>query len=131
MFFLHLNGQAQKRGEFIQFSGVVVSQDSLKPIPYCSIIDKITKRGTTSDYFGYFSFVANKGDTIQFSSIGYKKASFTIPDSLTTNKYSLIQIMYEDTILLKTAVIYPYYQKNNLPKHLWRPKYQTMIIKEL
>ncbi|GIR60438.1 MAG: hypothetical protein CM15mP65_30190 [Crocinitomicaceae bacterium] len=39
----------------IQFSGVVISQDSLQPVPYCSIIDKKTKRGTTSDYFGYFS----------------------------------------------------------------------------
>lgn len=116
LFFLHLNGQAQKREEFIQFSGVVVSQDSLKPIPYCSIIDKITKRGTTSDYFGYFSFVANKGDTIQFSSIGYKKTLFTIPDTLSTNKYSLIQIMFEDTILLKTAVIYPWPSKEQFAK---------------
>ena len=114
--FLHLNGLAQKGGEFIQFSGVVVSQDSLKPIPYCSIIDKVTKRGTTSDYFGYFSFVANKGDTIQFSSIGYKKTLFTIPDTLTTNKYSLIQIMFEDTILLKTAVIYPWPSKEQFAK---------------
>ena len=116
LFFLHLNGQAQKREEFIQFSGVVVSQDSLKPIPYCSIIDKITKRGTTSDYFGYFSFVANKGDTIQFSSIGYKKTLFTIPDTLSTNKYSLIQRMFEDTILLKTAVIYPWPSKEQFAK---------------
>ena len=114
--FLHLNGLAQKGVEFIQFSGVVVSQDSLKPIPYCSIIDKITKRGTTSDYFGYFSFVANKGDTIQFSSIGYKKTLFTIPDTLSTNKYSLIQIMFEDTILLKTAVIYPWPSKEQFAK---------------
>ena len=116
LFFLHLNGQAQKREAFIQFSGVVVSQDSLKPIPYCSIIDKITKRGTTSDYFGYFSFVANKGDTIQFSSIGYKKTLFTIPDTLSTNKYSLIQIMFEDTILLRTAVIYPWPSKEQFAK---------------
>ncbi|MEC8460526.1 MAG: carboxypeptidase-like regulatory domain-containing protein, partial [Bacteroidota bacterium] len=89
----------------IQFSGVVISQDSLQPVPYCSIIDKKTKRGTTSDYFGYFSFVANKGDTINFSCIGYKKTSFVIPDTLTTNKYSLIQVLFQDTILLKTAVV--------------------------
>ena len=104
------------QNSFIQFSGVVVSQDSLKPVPYCSIIDKATKRGTTSDYFGYFSFVANKGDTIEFSSIGYKKSSFIIPDTLSTDKYSLIQVMFQDTILLKTAVVYPWPSKEQFAK---------------
>ena len=104
------------QNSFTQFSGVVVSQDSLKPVPYCSIIDKATKRGTTSDYFGYFSFVANKGDTIEFSSIGYKKSSFIIPDTLSTDKYSLIQVMFQDTILLKTAVVYPWPSKEQFAK---------------
>ena len=107
---------AFSQNSFIQFSGVVVSQDSLKPVPYCSIIDKATKRGTTSDYFGYFSFVANKGDTIEFSSIGYKKSSFIIPDTLSTDKYSLIQVMFQDTILLKTAVVYPWPSKEQFAK---------------
>ena len=100
----------------IQFSGVVISQDSLKPVPYCSIIDKKTKIGTTSYYFGYFSFVANKGDTINFSCIGYKKTSFVIPDTLSTNKYSLIQVLFQDTILLKTAVVYPWPSKEQFAK---------------
>ena len=100
----------------IQFSGVVVSQDSLQPVPYCNIIDKKTKRGTTSDYFGYFSFVASKGDTINFSCVGYKKTSFVIPDTLSTNKYSLIQVLFQDTILLKTAVVYPWPSKEQFAK---------------
>ena len=106
----------QENGEFVQFSGIVVSEDSLKPVPYCTIIDNQTKRGTTSDYFGYFSFVAKKGDSIIFSSVGYKKNSFSIPDTLTSNKYSLIQIMYSDTIMLKTAVIYPWPSKEQFAK---------------
>ena len=28
-----------KSNDLIQFSGVVISSDSLKPVPYCSIID--------------------------------------------------------------------------------------------
>ena len=106
----------QDKGEFVQFSGIVVSEDSLQPVPYCTIIDNQTKRGTTSDYFGYFSFVAKKGDSIIFSSVGYKKNSFSIPDTLTSNKYSLIQIMYSDTIMLKTAVIYPWPSKEQFAK---------------
>ena len=106
----------QDKSEFVQFSGIVVSEDSLNPVPYCTIIDNQTKRGTTSDYFGYFSFVAKKGDSIIFSSVGYKKNSFSIPDTLTSNKYSLIQIMYSDTIMLKTAVIYPWPSKEQFAK---------------
>ena len=107
---------AQNNEDYIQFSGVVIAEDSLQPVPYCSIIDKQTKRGTISDYFGYFSFVAKKGDTIIFSSIGYKKSSFSIPDTLTTNKYSLIHIMYQDTIMLNTVVIYPWPSKEQFAK---------------
>ena len=88
----------------------------MQPVPYCSITDKITKRGTISDYFGYFSFVAKKSDTIIFSSVGYKKSSFTIPDTLTTNKYSLIHVMYHDTIMLETFVVYPWPSKEQFAK---------------
>ena len=114
--FFSLIAFGQDKGEFVQFSGIVVSEDSLQPVPYCTIIDNQTKRGTTSDYFGYFSFVAKKGDSIIFSSIGYKKNSFSIPDTLTSNKYSLIQIMYSDTIMLKTAVIHPWPSKEQFAK---------------
>ena len=112
----NLTINAQNNESFIQFSGIVVSEDSLQPVPFCTIIDKETKRGTTSDYFGYFSFVASKGDSISFSSIGYKKNTFIIPDTLTSNKYSLIQVMYSDTIILKTAVIYPWPSKEQFAK---------------
>ena len=113
---IHVSVLSQSSKEIIQFSGVVVSEDSLQPVPFCTIIDQVTKRGTTSDYYGYFSFVAQKGDSIVFSSIGYKKNNFTIPDTLTSNKYSLIQVMYSDTIMLKTAVIYPWPSKEQFAK---------------
>tara|TARA_Y100000385_G_scaffold100174_1_gene103562 strand:+ start:2364 stop:2996 length:633 start_codon:yes stop_codon:yes gene_type:complete len=113
---IHVSVLSQSSKEIIQFSGVVVSEDSLQPVPFCTIIDQETKRGTTSDYYGYFSFVAQKGDSIVFSSIGYKKNNFTIPDTLTSNKYSLIQVMYSDTIMLKTAVIYPWPSKEQFAK---------------
>lgn len=94
--------------DLIQFSGIVVDGDSLKPLPFTSIIIKNTRRGTIADYYGFFSFVAQKNDTIEFSSVGYKKATYIIPDSLADNKYSLIQVMYSDTILLRETIIYPW-----------------------
>lgn len=95
----------------IQFTGVVVSNDSVNPVPFAHIIDMSRASGTTSDYFGYFSFVAQKGDTIRFSSVGYKTSYFYIPDTLSSNKYSLIHVMHTDTVLLDQADIYPWPSK--------------------
>lgn len=92
----------------VQFSGVVVTADSLKPLPYVNVIIRHTWRGTVSDYFGFFSFVARMNDTIEFSSLGYKKSTFIIPDTLTSNRYSLIQMMQGDTIVLRETFIFPW-----------------------
>jgi len=94
--------------QLIQFSGVVVESDSLRPIPFTSIMIKSSNRGTVGDYFGYFSIVAQSGDTILFSALGYKNANYIIPDSLSSNKYSLIQVLRKDTITFKTVFIYPW-----------------------
>lgn len=97
-----------KNNNLVQFSGVIVSSDSLFPVPYASIMVKGTNHGTISDYFGFFSFVAQENDWIEFSAIGFKPAVFRIPDSLSENKYSLIQVLNPDTILLKEALILPW-----------------------
>lgn len=94
--------------DLIQFSGVVISSDSLNPVPYANVLIEHTRRGTMTDLYGYFSFVAQKGDSILFSAIGYEKAHFVIPDTLTSNRYPLIQILQVDTILLRETVVYPW-----------------------
>ncbi|MBL0104416.1 MAG: carboxypeptidase-like regulatory domain-containing protein [Bacteroidetes bacterium] len=94
--------------KLVQFSGVVVTSDSLQPIPFTSLMIKNTFRGTISDYYGFFSFVAKMGDTIEFSALGYKRATFVIPDTLTDQRCSMIQILKQDTILLKEVVIFPW-----------------------
>ncbi|HEY0030096.1 MAG TPA: carboxypeptidase-like regulatory domain-containing protein [Bacteroidia bacterium] len=102
--------------DLVQFSGIVVEGDSLRPVPYSSIIVQNSSRGTISDYFGYFSFVAQEGDTIEFSAIGYNPAFFIIPDTLTSSKYSLIQVLRSDTINLITTNIYPWPTKEQFKK---------------
>jgi len=94
--------------DIIQFSGAVVTGDSLHPVAFTHIIDRNTGFGTISDYYGYFSFVARKGDTISFSAIGFKKGSFIIPDTIRNNRYAMFQVMATDTIYLNETVIYPW-----------------------
>ena len=80
------NKDLDKKGHnLIQFSGVVVEGNNLQPVPYASILIKDKNRGTISDYFGYFSFVAQESDTIEFSAIGFSAALYIIPDTLSSN----------------------------------------------
>jgi len=102
---------AQRYNDLVQFSGVVVTADSLRPVPFANIAISQTGRGTTSDYWGFFSIVVHKNDLISFSAVGYKPGMFRIPDTLTENRYSLIQVMSSDTIMLTETVIYPWPSK--------------------
>lgn len=104
---------AQSTEKLVQFSGVVLDGDSLSPVPYAAVIVTATGRGTITDYYGYFSFVAAQGDTIEFSSVGYRKERFVIPDTLVvSNRYSLIQLMTSDTVELHEFEVYPWPSKD-------------------
>jgi hypothetical protein len=94
--------------DLVQFSGAVVTSDSLRPVSFTHIIDRNTGFGTISDFYGYFSFVAKKGDTIDFSAIGFKKSQFIIPDTMHSNRYTMFQVMTADTVYLSETVIYPW-----------------------
>lgn len=97
-----------KNKKLVQFSGIVVTGDSLYPVIYVNIVIKGTKRGTISDYNGFFSFVAEEGNIIDFSALGYKAVTFRIPDSLALSRYSWIQLMTADTIYLSETIIVPW-----------------------
>jgi hypothetical protein len=97
-----------KKLELIQFSGVVVSIDSLEQLPYTGVFDKSTRRGTVADYYGYFSFVVKPGDTIVFNHFGYKPSTYVVPDTLSESRYSLIHAMTPDTISIPDVTIYPW-----------------------
>lgn len=124
--------KAQKidKNGLVQFSGMVVTSDSLVPVPFASVMIKNSNRGTISDYFGFFSFVAKMHDTIEFAAIGFKKAIFVIPDTLTDMRCSMIQILKADTILLRKLSFSLGRQKNNLGKHLFNFAFLMMMLRE-
>ncbi|MFL5754515.1 MAG: carboxypeptidase-like regulatory domain-containing protein, partial [Bacteroidia bacterium] len=106
----------KNKPKLIQFSGVVVESDSLKPLPFTSILVKGTSHGTVSDYYGFFTLVAQAGDEIEFASVAYKDASYIIPDTLTASNYSIIQVMRLDTITLAPVTIYPWPTREEFKK---------------
>ncbi|MDX1652807.1 MAG: hypothetical protein R3277_09970 [Brumimicrobium sp.] len=114
---LHANSQEEsKKPKLIQFSGVLVSSDSLNQVSYASVIDKTTGKGTMSDYYGYFSFVTRPGDTILFNAFGFKPNSYIVPDSLTEMRYSIIHLMVPDTLVLPQVDIYPWPSKEDFAR---------------
>jgi hypothetical protein len=102
--------KAQEEGEkkVIQLTGAIVESDSLRSMPFVHITVKSSYIGTISDYYGFFSFVAQEGDTIEFSSIGYHRNQFILPDSMNSNSFSIIHVMLQDTIMLKEFTVYPW-----------------------
>ena len=89
----------------VQLYGVVMTADSLKGLPAASITIKGQNRGTVSNADGVFSIVALKGDKINFSYVGYKPITITIPTDLQGNQQSIIQLMVTDTVYLPATII--------------------------
>ncbi len=96
--------------KIVQISGKVVTEENERLIfvPYAVVAVKGTNRGTFTDFSGFFSIVVRTNETLAFSVLGYKDAFYTIPDTLTRDRYTIFQILTKDTILLPEAVIYPW-----------------------
>jgi hypothetical protein len=105
-------GQEDKKkiidSNLIQLSGVVISEETLEPLPYTTVFDKTQRRGVIADYYGFFSMVAMPGDTLLFSFYGHKTSSYIVPDSLTDNRYSMIHMVQKDTLNLPQVDVYPW-----------------------
>ena len=91
----------------VQLYGVVMTADSLKGIPSVSIMVRGQNRGTVSNDDGVFSIVVLKGDSVEFSSVGFKNKQVTIPKDLKGSQYSMIQLLVNDTIFLPATIIKP------------------------
>lgn len=92
----------------IQLSGIVISGETIEPLPYTTIFDRTQHRGVIADYFGYFSTVVFPGDTLLFSFFGYKTSTYIVPDTLSDNRYSIIHMIEKDTLNLPEVTVYPW-----------------------
>ena len=107
LFIFPLILSAQQPNErYLNFSGVVMDSDSLKPIinVYYSLNGRL--RGI-SDSGGRFSIYARIGDTLSFSHIGFRTKIFNVSDSLLLDSYLVGIFMTRDTIRLQEIVIFP------------------------
>lgn len=113
---IHAQSPVDKNKPLIQFSGVVLDQDSLTPIPLVYIIVKGTSRGTNSDFSGFFSLVVNPGDELEFHSMVYKNRSYKIADTLKQKYYYAVQVLTKDTIDLPPIEVFPWPSKEDFKR---------------
>jgi hypothetical protein len=95
------------RDSVVQFNGVVMTADSLRGIASASIIVEGRGRGTITSPDGVFSIAVLKGDKITFSCIGFKNFTLKIPENLTSNQYTWIQLLVTDTVYLPATILKP------------------------
>ncbi|MCH8553867.1 MAG: carboxypeptidase-like regulatory domain-containing protein [Schleiferiaceae bacterium] len=93
----------------VQFSGVVITNDSIPLfIPFAHLRVRGRYQGTMSDAEGFFTLAAMSGDTIDITSLGFKKETLVIPDSLKGKGYLIQIFMARDTTLLDEITLYPW-----------------------
>lgn len=109
--FLYAADDSGKKERVIQFSGVLVDAKDLTPLPYATIQIEGTNRGAISNINGFFTFAAMVGDHIVFTSVGYRPVRLQLSDTLREDRYSVVQSMVQDTIMLTETVIYPWPSK--------------------
>ena len=109
------NTPEKPKNLLIQFSGMLLTDDrgQLRPVPYATVYLPNKNRGTYSDYRGFFTLVVEKGDKVRFTCIGLETVTITVPDTLTQDQYSVVQLMTEDTINLPMTVIFPWPSKDH------------------
>ena len=102
-------GQTQSNTpQVVQVSGLVVTGDSLSPLPYCTVFRSRDRRGTTTDIRGFFSLPTLAGDTVEFSSLGYISQQVVIPGGGELGRVNLVQPLGRDTVNMADAFVYPW-----------------------
>lgn len=113
----------QETKNVIQFSGVIYDADSNSVVPYVNIKIKNSNQTYSANYKGYFSFVCHDGDSLLFSSVGYKKVTIIIPPNLTEKKFTAIIKLKSDNIMLPMVRVFPWASTDEFKKDFLTMKF--------
>ncbi|MBC7652858.1 MAG: hypothetical protein H7098_00125 [Oligoflexus sp.] len=115
---------SQTEKPLVQFSGVIYDMDSNTVVPYVAIKNVSNNNSAfAANYKGYFSFVLQEGDTVVFSSIGYKKLELIIPSNLKERKYTAIIKLQSDNIQLPMVRVFPWASYDEFKKDFLTMKF--------
>ena len=107
LIFTALEAFAQGEKRIIQFTGIIVGEDSISGVPGVHIFVPKAGRGTTTNPYGYFSMPLLENDSLIISAVGYKRIQYVIPEVESEN-YTVIIELQSDTTILPELEIFPY-----------------------
>ncbi len=103
-----LHAQTEKSG-IVGIFGIVMSADSMGPVPNAQILSQDNYLGTFSDDSGRFFITVNLNDSIMISSLGYNTRIIPVTDSILQLKQPIKFYMTLDTVLMHEIVIHGYW----------------------
>lgn len=109
------NNTLAQNKKVIQVTGVVMSlKDNKTSIPFASVYVKNRNDGDIANYDGVYSVVCYSGDTLLYSSIGFKDKIFVVP---TVDDYYFKKIIYleNDITQLPEVIVKPYPTPEEFP----------------
>jgi hypothetical protein len=102
--------------DIIEVSGIIISRNEkqgLQYVPFATVAVNNSNRGTYANWEGMFSIVIKKGETLNFSAIGFGDFSLTIPQSFEGLYYSAVVELEPKDINLAEVVIFPWPNRDN------------------
>lgn len=100
-------GQAQGKPGVVQLSGLVLGEDSTSALPGVNVYVPTAGRGTSTNQYGYFSMPVLPGDSVLFSTVGYKRQYYVVPK----RQYESLTVIVElptDTTYLPAITVFPF-----------------------
>ena len=99
------NAQEKKA---LQLTGIILGEDSTSGVPGVHVLVPRRGAGTVSNYVGYFSLPVLVGDSIVFSSVGYKRQSYIVPDFGDQLHTLIVELVTDTTYLEDNIVVMPF-----------------------
>ena len=99
--------QEESDARIVQINGVTITADSLRAVPGTTVTVKNKYRGVSSSDLGVFSLVCYKGDTLEFTAVGFRPKTYVVPTRCKGQYFSMIQLMVQDTFYLPETIVRP------------------------
>ena len=99
--------QAQGKSTVVQLSGLVLGEDSTSALMGVNVYVPAAGRGTATNQYGYFSLPVLPGDSIVFSTVGYKRQYYIVPQQQRESSTIIVELPI-DTTYLPAITVFPF-----------------------
>jgi hypothetical protein len=96
--------------------------ESGKVVPQAGIYSFTLHRGAAGNDAGAFSVNSTPGDTLFFTSTGYKPTLLVVPSDMTSGIYNSDVIMVKDTITIDDVIVLPFRTYSEFKNAAAQPK---------